>query len=47
MKAQRLQIILPDKLARELKRSIPKGERSKYIAEAIREELIKRGYISP
>lgn len=47
MKAQRFQIILPDELAREFKRSVLKGKRSKYIAEAIREELIKRGYISP
>ena len=46
MYAQRLKITLPDEIAQELKRTIPKGKRSKYIAEAIREELIKRGYIS-
>ena len=46
MQAQRFQITLPDEIARELKKTIPKGKRSKYIAEAVREELIKRGYIS-
>lgn len=47
MSAQRLKITLPDELVEELRRVVPKGKRSKYIAEAIREELIKRGYISP
>lgn len=46
MQAQRLNITLPYELAQKLRKEVPKGKRSKYLAEAIKEELIKRGYIS-
>lgn len=45
MQAQRLKFSLPSELAQQLRALVPRGKRSKYIAEAIREELIKRGFI--
>jgi len=39
MKAQRLQLTFPYKLAQEFKRAIPRGERSQFIAQIVREEL--------
>lgn len=44
MATQRIQVILPIKLLREFKRSVPKGLRSRYIADTIREELAKSKY---
>ena len=41
MNAQRVTIYLPDELAQEFKRLVPKGKRSQFIAEAIREKLYK------
>lgn len=41
MQAQGLKITLPDKIAQEFKRMIPKGKRSQFIAEVIREKLYK------
>ncbi|MBI2086263.1 hypothetical protein HYT74_02895 [Candidatus Daviesbacteria bacterium] len=42
MHAQRLNITLPYEIARNLKRTIPAKKRSKFIANAIREQLPKR-----
>lgn len=42
MRAQRLTIYLPFKLVHEFKELIPKGKRSQFIAEAIREKLYKK-----
>lgn len=42
MKAQRFSFTLPDDLAQEFKRLVPKGKRSQFIAEAIREKLYKK-----
>lgn len=39
---QRINISLPKDLARELRRTIPERSRSKYIAEVLREKLIRR-----
>ncbi|MDO8503704.1 MAG: hypothetical protein Q7S60_03360 [bacterium] len=39
MQTQRLNITLPNELARELRRSIPLRSRSKFIAEAVGERL--------
>ena len=39
MRAQRMQITFPDKLAQDFKRAIPYGKRSQFIAQIIREEL--------
>jgi len=36
---QRINVILPDELARELKRTIPAGSRSRYIAQTIKEKM--------
>ncbi|MDP3973989.1 MAG: hypothetical protein Q8P92_04105 [Candidatus Daviesbacteria bacterium] len=41
MKSQRVTIYLPYELAQEFKRIIPKGKRSQFIAEALREKLYK------
>ena len=47
---QRINIILPDQLARDLRRSVPSRSRSKYIASALEEKLkrkknLKRDFI--
>lgn len=42
MQTQRLNITLPSDLAFDLRRSIPNRSRSKFIAEALRDKLIKR-----
>lgn len=42
MQAQRLNITLPYELARDLKRVIPDGERSQFIAKAVKARLPKR-----
>ena len=39
---QRINIILPDELAKDLRRTIPTRKRSKFIAEALKEKLIKK-----
>jgi len=43
MQTQRINITLPSDLAKELRRTIPERSRSKYIAQALRERLNKRG----
>ena len=42
MNAQRINIILPADLARDFRRIVPNGKRSKYIAQIIEEELRKK-----
>lgn len=42
MQTQRINITLPNDLVRDLKRSIPNGKRSKFIAEAVKEKLPKK-----
>lgn len=42
MQTQRLNITLPSELAYELRRTIPNRLRSKFIADALRDKLIKR-----
>lgn len=42
MQVQRLNITLPYELARDLKRSIPNGKRSQFIAKAVKEKLPKK-----
>ena len=42
MSVQRMKVSLPLELLSEFKREVPKGLRSKYIADAIRDELAKR-----
>lgn len=42
MQTQRLNITLPFDLASEFRRSIPNRLRSKFIADALRDKLIKR-----
>lgn len=42
MQTQRINITLPNELAKDLKRSIPKRSRSKFIAEALTEKLKKK-----
>lgn len=39
---QRINITLPDGLVRDLKRSVPNGKRSQFIAKAVKEKLPKR-----
>ncbi len=39
---QRINIILPDDLARDLRSSIPSMKRSKFIAEALKDKLSKK-----
>ena len=39
---QRINIILPDELARDLRRTIPDKKRSKFIAETLSERLSKK-----
>ncbi len=39
---QRINITLPDDLARDFRRSIPVRKRSSFIAEAVKEKLPKR-----
>lgn len=39
---QRINIIFPDDLARDLRRVIPDGKRSQFIAEAVKEKIGKR-----
>lgn len=41
--SQRLKITLPYELAQELRRLIPKGKRSQFIAEVIRGKLYRQG----
>lgn len=41
MTMQRINISIPDELARELKRAIPARSRSRYITQTIREKLKK------
>lgn len=38
---QRINITLPNDLVRDLKRSVPNGKRSKFVASAIKEKLPK------
>lgn len=42
MQTQRLNITLPSDLAFDLRRTIPNRLRSKFIADALRDKLIKR-----
>ncbi|MBI2267843.1 MAG: hypothetical protein HYU80_00140 [Candidatus Blackburnbacteria bacterium] len=42
MQTQRINITLPNELARDLRRSIPTRSRSKFIAGAVQEKLAKR-----
>lgn len=42
MQTQRLNITLPNELARELRRNIPLRSRSKFIAEAVGERLKRK-----
>ncbi len=39
---QRINITLPDELARDLRRSVPEGKRSEFIAKTIQEKLEKK-----
>lgn len=39
---QRINIIFPDDLARDLRRVIPDGKRSQFIAEAVKEKIGKK-----
>lgn len=39
---QRINITFPDELVRDLKRSVPSGKRSQFIAKAVKEKLPKR-----
>ena len=39
---QRINITLPDDLARDLRRTIPTRSRSKFIAEALKEKIKKK-----
>ncbi|MDO8429101.1 MAG: hypothetical protein Q7S88_00545 [Candidatus Daviesbacteria bacterium] len=39
MQAQRLNITLPYEIAKDLRRVVPAGERSQFIAEAVRERI--------
>lgn len=41
MHTQRINITLPNDLARELRKTIPARSRSKYISEAVKEKMIK------
>ena len=41
MQTQRINITLPNDLARDFRRSVPNGKRSQFIAEAVREKLPK------
>lgn len=42
MQAQRLNITLPYEIARDFKRVVPEGERSQFIAEAVKEKIKKK-----
>lgn len=42
MQTQRINITLPNDLARDLKRSIPSRSRSKFIAEALEDRLKRK-----
>lgn len=42
MQMQRLNITLPYNIARDLRRSVPARQRSRYIARALEEELKKK-----
>lgn len=42
MQSQRMNITLPEDLARDFRRSIPERSRSKFIAAALRERLNKK-----
>lgn len=42
MQAQRLNITLPYELARDFRRAVPEGKRSRFIAEAVKDKLPKR-----
>lgn len=42
MNAQRINITLPADLARDFRRTIPDGERSKFIADALKERVAKK-----
>ena len=42
MQTQRINITLPNDLIRDLKRSIPDGKRSRFIAELLKEKISKR-----
>lgn len=39
---QRINITLPDELAREFRRTIPTRKRSRFIAEAVKEKITKK-----
>lgn len=42
MQSQRINIILPSDLASDLRRSVPNGSRSKFIADALKEKIAKK-----
>ena len=42
MQTQRINITLPNDLARDLRKTIPARSRSKFISEALKEKLSKR-----
>ena len=42
MQSQRINITLPSDLASQLRRSIPNRSRSKFIAGAVKEKLVKK-----
>lgn len=42
MQTQRLNITLPDELARDLRRTVPERKRSAFIADALRDKLDKK-----
>lgn len=42
MQTQRINITLPDDLARDLRKTIPARSRSKFISEALKEKLSKK-----
>ncbi len=44
MQTQRINITLPNDLARELRRTIPDRKRSRFIADAVREKLPKKKF---
>lgn len=42
MQSQRINITLPNDLVRDLKRTVPSGKRSQFIAQAVKEKLPKK-----
>lgn len=45
MQAQRLNITLPYEIAKDLRKIIPAGERSQFIAEAVKERISKKKHL--